>query len=57
MGINRKRPDDNKFVDFSILGNGDYIVTQDKHFNILKSIDFTKMKIITIDKFYKLLNN
>jgi len=50
-------PDDNKFVDCAIVGNADYIVTHDKHFNILKNIDFPKVKIITIDEFYKLLCN
>jgi putative PIN family toxin of toxin-antitoxin system len=47
--------DDNKFVDCAIVGNADYIVTHDKHFNILKTIDFPKVEILTIDEFYKLL--
>jgi uncharacterized protein len=49
--------DDNKFVDCAIVGNADYIVTHDKHFNVLKNIDFPKVKIITTDEFNKLLNN
>jgi len=47
--------DDNKFVDCAIAGNADFIVTHDKHFNILKTIDFPKIKILTIDEFYELL--
>ena len=48
-------PDDNKFVDCAIAGNADYIVTNDKHFNILKSIDFPKINVINIDEFIKLI--
>ena len=47
-------PDDNKFVDCAVAGNADYIVTNDKHFDILKSIEFPKINIINIDEFKKL---
>lgn len=43
--------DDNKFVDTAIAGNVDYIVTNDRHFNPLKEIDFPKVEIINIDDF------
>ena len=33
-------PDDNKFVDCAIIANADYIVSEDTHFNILKTIPF-----------------
>jgi putative PIN family toxin of toxin-antitoxin system len=33
-------PDDNKFADAAIAGNADYIVTNDKDFNVLKSLEF-----------------
>ena len=32
-------PDDNKFADLFIAGNANYLVTNDKHFNVLKTID------------------
>ena len=35
--------DDNKFVDCAFMSGADYIVTNDKHFNILKIIDFPKI--------------
>jgi putative PIN family toxin of toxin-antitoxin system len=35
-------PDDNKFVDCAISSNAKYIVTNDKHFNILKNVEFPK---------------
>ena len=48
-------PDDNKFVDCAVASNADFLVTNDKHFDILKEIDFPKVNIIKIDKFMKLL--
>jgi putative PIN family toxin of toxin-antitoxin system len=44
-------PDDNKFVDCALNAGADYIVSNDKHFNILKSIDFPKINVIGIDTF------
>jgi putative PIN family toxin of toxin-antitoxin system len=44
-------PDDNKFVDCAVSANAKYIVTNDRHFNILKEIDFPKVDIATIDEF------
>ncbi|MGB0983190.1 MAG: putative toxin-antitoxin system toxin component, PIN family [Saprospiraceae bacterium] len=46
-------PDDNKFVDCAITGNVKYVVTNDKHFNILKEIPFPKVDIIKADDFLK----
>ena len=48
-------PDDNKFVDCAITANANYIVTNDKHFNILKEIDFPKINIIDIYTFNKII--
>jgi putative PIN family toxin of toxin-antitoxin system len=45
--------DDNKFVDCVISANADYIVTHDKHFNVLKKIDFPKVNLIDINTFKK----
>lgn len=43
--------DDNKFVDCAIAANARYIVTEDKHFDILRHITFPKVDIIGIDLF------
>lgn len=48
-------PDDNKFIDCAVAANADYIVTNDKHFNILKEIDFPKVNCITIEEFMEIL--
>ena len=47
--------DDNKFVDCALNAGADYIVTNDKHFNVLKSIDFPAIKVIKIENFKNIL--
>lgn len=47
-------PDDNKFVDCAFASNARFIVTEDKHFNILKTLQFPKIDIISIDDFLKI---
>ena len=47
--------DDNKFVDCAIVAGADYIVTNDKHFNVLKSIPFPTIKVIDIEIFKDIL--
>lgn len=48
-------PDDNKFVDCSVAGSADYIVTNDRHFKLLKKIPFPKVSVISADDFMELL--
>jgi len=45
--------DDEKFVDCAVCGNADFLLTNDKHFNILKNIEFPKVKVVTADFFIK----
>jgi uncharacterized protein len=47
--------DDNKFVDCAFSGNVHYLVTNDKHFNVLKSIGFPSINVITLEAFKELL--
>lgn len=49
-------PDDNKFADCSVASGADYLITFDKHFNVLKNINFPKINVIHPDKFKILLN-
>jgi len=49
-------PDDNKFVDCALNAGANYHVTNDKHFNVLKKIDFPKINIINIDTFQKIIS-
>ena len=47
--------DDNKFVDCAVASDAEYIVTNDKHFNPLKTIPWPKVEIIKIVDFIKLI--
>lgn len=49
--------EDNKFVDVAIAGKADYLVTNDKHFNILKELDSPQINVITLDDFKKTIKN
>ena len=42
-------------LDCALNAGADFIVTKDKHFNILKEIDFPPIKIIAIEGFKKIL--
>ena len=48
-------PDDNKFVDCAVAANADFIVTDDRHFNILKQIPFPPVRVISADDFVEML--
>ena len=48
-------PDDNKYVDAAIVGAADFIVSNDQHFKILKSVDFPKVNVIRIDEFLSII--
>lgn len=43
--------DDNKFVDCAIASNAKYIVSHDKDFDVLATIDFPKIKVIDTKTF------
>lgn len=49
--------DDNKFVDCAIVANASFIVSQDRHFDVLRLIDFPKVELISIDEFMELLTH
>ena len=44
-------PDDNKFVDCAVAGNVKFVVSNDKHFKILKEIEFPSIEVISSDQF------
>jgi putative PIN family toxin of toxin-antitoxin system len=49
-------PDDNKFVDCALNCGADCIVTNDNHFNILRTIPYPPVNVIDIDAFKQMLN-
>lgn len=44
-------PDDNKFPDCYVAGQAEFLVTHDKHFNILKSLEFPPINVISLEEF------
>jgi len=49
-------PDDNKFVDCAICGRAELLVSNDKHFNVLKDIGFPYVRVLRIQDFVQILN-
>jgi uncharacterized protein len=54
-GLISKDPDDNKFADLAISANANYLVSNDKHFNIFKNISFPPLNVISLKQFKKVL--
>ncbi|WP_373513931.1 putative toxin-antitoxin system toxin component, PIN family [Persicitalea sp.] len=48
-------PDDNKFCDCAIACNADYLVTNDKHFNVLARIPFPAVTTVRAEEFLKII--
>jgi uncharacterized protein len=44
-------PDDNKYCDCAVSGVVDFIVIEDKHFNILHRLEFPPLNVIDIEEF------
>ena len=55
MNLIEADADDNKFVDCAFANNVHCIVTNDRHFNVLKKIAFPKITVVTIDAFEQVL--
>ena len=47
--------DDNKFVDCAVAASVDYLVTNDRHFNTLKGIEFPAVNVTNLSQFQLLL--
>ena len=48
-------PDDNKFVDCAVAGQAQLLVSNDKHFKVLRKIDFPAVTLLRIQEFTKTL--
>jgi len=44
-------PDDNKFVDCAFAAGADYLVSEDSHFNVLRTLPFPQLNLVTLDEF------
>lgn len=49
--------DDNKFVDCAFATGAQFIVTEDKDFDVLKKITFPKINVIDLNSFKQILIN
>ena len=54
-GLMHNDEDDNKYTDCALVANADHLVSEDRHFNILKDIDFPKLSVIRADDFLELV--
>lgn len=48
--------DDNKFTDCCFAGNTHFLVTDDRHFKVLKSITFPVINVISLAEFAEILS-
>ena len=51
MGLITADPDDNKFVDCAFAAGADYLVSEDKHFNMLSKVPFPQLNVVSLDEF------
>lgn len=47
-------PSDDKFIACALMADADYIISNDKHFKILREIDFPPVQILTYQEFEEL---
>jgi putative PIN family toxin of toxin-antitoxin system len=50
-------PDDNKFVDCAFAANAAFIVSEDSHFDALKTLAFPKVLVLKLKAFLKFLED
>jgi uncharacterized protein len=48
-------PDDNKFADIAISSNAHYLVTNDHHFDVLKTLPFPTVKVVSLQEFKEIM--
>ena len=44
-------PDDNKFVDVALAAGADYLLTNDRHFEVLNQLEFPRVPTLTLQEF------
>lgn len=52
FGLIHDDEDDNKFVDCAVSASAAYIVTNDKHYNVLKDLPWPKIAVVNIQEFW-----
>ena len=47
--------DRNKFSDCAIAAGADYLITEDRHFDVLREIGFPKVNVVSLEEFRQIL--
>ena len=55
LGLIVDDPDDNKFVDCAFAANAEFLVSNDKHFDILNQTPFPRLNLVKMNEFLTLL--
>ena len=55
FGLIKDDEDDNKFADCAVASGAEFIVTNDKHYNILTRTPWPDIKVTNINEYIKLL--
>ena len=50
-------PDDDKYVDCAVAANADYLISDDRHFNVLHTTSFPSISRLRLDQTAKLLTD
>ena len=50
-------PDDNKFSDCAIAAGADYLITEDRHFDVLREIGFPRVNVVSLEEFRQILDD
>jgi len=50
-GLMHNDPDDNKYVDCALASNADHLVSEDRHFLVLREVPFPTLSVLRIDSF------
>ncbi|WAC09516.1 putative toxin-antitoxin system toxin component, PIN family [Dyadobacter pollutisoli] len=54
-GLMHNDEDDNKYVDCALVASADHLISEDRHFNILKTVEFPKLSVMRADDFLELV--
>jgi len=50
-------PDDNKFLDCAIAAGANFLVSNDKHFKVIKDYPYFNIQLLSLTEFQSLLKN
>ena len=56
LGLITEDPDDNKFTDCAFAANAEYLVSDDKHFKILRETPFPQLNLVKMTEFLNIIS-